>query len=100
MPSSGVSEDREQAQWFHSLSLSLSLLCLSLFHDKVSLYSHGYPGTCPVDQAGLKLIDTCLCFPDAGIKSMCYTPPPSSSFVFVFVLLFVCFGFSRQGFSM
>jgi hypothetical protein len=40
-----------------------------VFQDRVSLCSHGCPGTHSVDQAGLEL-KCCLCLPSAGIKGM------------------------------
>ena len=58
----------------------------------VSLCSPGCPGTCSIDEAGLKFRDlTASAF--MGIKCMhCHHPAMIS--VFCFVL-----GFSRQGFS-
>jgi hypothetical protein len=53
------------------ISLSLSLFLSFVFEDRVSLCSPGSPGTCFVDQAGLKLTEITLpCLHSAGIKGV------------------------------
>ena len=57
--------------------------------DRVSLCRSGYPGTHSVDQAGLKLIATCLCLPSSGIKGVRHHhPPKAGSLSFSFTFLF------------
>jgi hypothetical protein len=58
------------------------------FLDKVSLCSPGCPGTCSVDQAGLKLKrSTCLCLPSAGIKRMHHHPSCHVGILYKYLML-------------
>jgi hypothetical protein len=61
------------------LSLWFCLFVCFIFQDRVSLCSPGYPETCFVDQAGLKL--TAIHFPSIRIKGMCHHCPA----VYVFI---------------
>ena len=58
--------------FFFTPSIFFVCLFCFVFQDRVSLcYNTGCPGTCFVDQIGLKLKrSTCLCHPNAEIKCL------------------------------
>ena len=54
----------------------LLFVCLFVcFEDKISLHSPGYPGTCYVDQAGLKLRDPPVSASQVLGLMLCVTMP-------------------------